>query len=260
MISPFDDDAHVNQVRHDPAQYAGREILHNILANQGAPLPATETITTAQEEAGSLAALVPRYLHAAHQAADTAHPEPAGPAPADILPWVPAPQRISTGRVSKPLRTYLDDAAALMTARVDHLADTAVRHRPPWMNLLGLQPADPDQAREWLRHVAAVAAYREQKKITTDDPRQPIGPYTERGHPDHQAYQQAAEAVLAARRLASGAATQGRQADAQHAADVYRNLPADERAAIASLVAAAPGTVWPGNPTEPDEHTVLNPA
>ena len=67
---PFDEDARVNRVRSDPRQYAAREILLNILATEGAPLSATETITAAQEEAGSLATLVPRYLHAAHQDAD----------------------------------------------------------------------------------------------------------------------------------------------------------------------------------------------
>ena len=52
---PFDDDARVNQVRTDPRQYAAREILLNILGTETAPLSATETITTAQDEAGSLA-------------------------------------------------------------------------------------------------------------------------------------------------------------------------------------------------------------
>ena len=47
------------QARYDPRQYAAREILLNILATEGAPLSATETITTAREEAGSLAVLVP---------------------------------------------------------------------------------------------------------------------------------------------------------------------------------------------------------
>ena len=64
---PYDEDARVDQVRYDPRQYAAREILLNVLATEGAPLSATETITTAQEEAGSLSTLVPRYLHAAHE-------------------------------------------------------------------------------------------------------------------------------------------------------------------------------------------------
>jgi len=173
---------------------------------------------------------------------------------------VPGPRHISADRASAPLRTYLDEAAALITARVNDLADTAVPHRPPWMSQLGLQPADPDHAREWLRHVAVVAAYRDQQAITTDDPRQMIGPYAESGHAAHKAYRHAAEAVLVARRLANGSAAQDRQADARHAADTYRNLPADERAATASMIAAAPGTVWLGNPAEPDEDAALNPA
>jgi conjugative relaxase-like TrwC/TraI family protein len=68
---PFDEDARVNQVRHDPHQYAGREVLLNVLATEGAPLSATETIAAAQDEAGSLSVLVPRYLHAAHADAGT---------------------------------------------------------------------------------------------------------------------------------------------------------------------------------------------
>jgi conjugative relaxase-like TrwC/TraI family protein len=201
---PFDDDARVNQVQHDPGQYAGREILLNILAAEGAALPATETIITAQEEAWSLATLVPRYLHAV----GSAHLETTGSPVADLLPWVPGPRRIAADRADVPLDAYLDDAAVLITARVNDLADAAVRHRPPWMNLLGLQPVNPDHAREWFRHVAVVAAYRDQRKISTVDPRQIIGPYVEPGHAGHEAYRHAAEAVLAARRLANGAATQ----------------------------------------------------
>jgi hypothetical protein len=257
---PFDDEALVNQVQHDPRQYAGREVLLGILAAEGAALSASETITTAQEAAGSLATLIPRYLHAVRQAVGIAHPETAGPSVAHLLPWVPGPQRVSTDRASVPLRSYLDDAAALITARVNDLADTAVRHRPPWMSLLGLQPADPDHAREWFRHVAVVAAYRDQQSITSDDPRQVIGPYAEPGHADHKAYRHAAEAVVTARCLANGAVAPGNPTDAEHAADTYRSLPAEERAAIASMITAAPGTAWLGNPTAPDEHAVLNPA
>jgi hypothetical protein len=64
---PFDDDPRTDQVRGDPRQYAGREVLLNVLAAEGAPLSAIETITTAQDEAASLATIVPRYLHAARQ-------------------------------------------------------------------------------------------------------------------------------------------------------------------------------------------------
>jgi hypothetical protein len=42
----------------------------NVIAAEGAALSATETIAVAQEEAESLATLVPRYLHAAHTHAE----------------------------------------------------------------------------------------------------------------------------------------------------------------------------------------------
>jgi hypothetical protein len=68
--APYDEDARTDQARTDPHAYAAREILLNIIATEAAPLSATETITTAQQEAGSLATLVPRYQHAARQQAE----------------------------------------------------------------------------------------------------------------------------------------------------------------------------------------------
>jgi len=70
-LPPLDEDEHTDRVKHDPRSYAAREILHNILAAEGTELSATETIRTSQEQAGSLATLIPRYLHAAHQLAET---------------------------------------------------------------------------------------------------------------------------------------------------------------------------------------------
>ena len=63
-----------------------------------------------------------------------------------------------------------------------------------------MPPEDPEIERQWLRHVAVVAAYREQFKVTTNDPRQALGPYATSGQPGHKAYWHAAESVLAARR------------------------------------------------------------
>src|SRR5262249_47318486 len=59
--TPLDDDERVDQVRSDPRAWAAREVLLNVLATETAPLSASETITTAQDEAASLATLVPRY-------------------------------------------------------------------------------------------------------------------------------------------------------------------------------------------------------
>jgi conjugative relaxase-like TrwC/TraI family protein len=471
---PYDEDARVDQIRHDPRQYAAREILLNILATEGAALSAIETITDAQEQAGSLSTLVPRYLHAAHQDAAaryraaavialgadggrelTADPawgavvrrlfdaegdgwDPARllatvaakrelasadsvaeviawridgflagtrvPPHADVelpvhrcqpyenaamanarldaiavaalgtplagraqgemawpallaalrraenagydptqaltrtatarelrtarsisevlswrinrylaahssstttttdditlstsdaqvttagnislsddqirspvrevaaalaappLPWVPGTRQIPGDEEPAPLSAYLRDAAALITSRISDLADTAVRHRQPWTSALGQTPADPDSAREWLRHVGVIAAYRDQYKVTTDDPSVILGPYTEPGRSGHQAYWHAAESVLAARQLAGLQSANGASADdrahAQVAADVYRSLPEDERFEIASAVAAGPGTMWLGDLSAPDEHAATQP-
>jgi conjugative relaxase-like TrwC/TraI family protein len=487
---PYDEDARVDQVRYDPRQYAAREILLNILTTEGVPLSATETITTAQEEAESLATLVPRYLHAAHEdaaaryraaavtalgaaggrelaadpawgavvrrlfdaedegwdpahllatvaarrelasadsiaeviawridaflagnpgppqpvdispapapligssmtapacpayesagdarerlttlaavtlggqlagraraeaawpaliaalrraenagydpadaltrtatarelrsarsisevlawrinrhlAAHSAAPASAGTTPNDttivtantpltttettappdghdrvpisqvaadgslaapLLPWVPGPRQVLADNDAAPLTAYIDDAAALISTRVTDLADTAIRLRHPWTSALGQQPADPDRARKWRRHVSVIAAYRDQHKVTTDDPRQVLGPYTETERAGHRAYWHAAESVLAARRLASlepaNGTSAGDQARAQIAADIYRSLPDHERARIAAAVAAAPGTLWLGDPTVPDEHAATQP-
>jgi conjugative relaxase-like TrwC/TraI family protein len=479
---PFDDDARVDQVRRDPRQYAGREILLNVLATEGAPLSATETITSAQEEAASLATLVPRYLHAARQdagsryraaairvlgedggrslAADPAWgavvrrlfdaegdgweparllatvafkrelasadstaevlawridaflesnpgcPQPVdtpgepvlpkgvpvpssacrayensadarerltalavttlgrqladraqneiawpalivalrraenagyspadalsrtatarelrtarsisevlawrinrhiaaqstdtdspaitaneattaspleaedhipsgegngyeqdgqatatGPGTAHLLPWVPGPRQAPSDGQADPLSVYLSDAADLIATRIRTLADTAVRLRQPWTSALGQPPDHPALAREWLRHVAVVAAYRDQHKITSDDPCQVLGPYAEPGHAGHKAYWHAAESVLTARQLAGLEPADGTsaesQASTQVAADVFQALPQAEREAIAAVIAETPGILWLGCPDQPDEH------
>jgi conjugative relaxase-like TrwC/TraI family protein len=436
---PYDEDARVNQVRADPRAYAAREVLLNILGTERATLPANETIALAQEEAGSLATLVPRYLHAVHQEADgryraaavgalgegmglelasdpawgavvrrlynaegdgweparllstvaarrelgsaqsvaeviawridgfladrptppqtdiAAHAQPyensaaarerlallsaetlgaldphlagrargetawpallaallraesAGFDPVDaltrvatarelraaqnvsevlawrigrhlasqeanstgavvapLLPWVPGPRQTHQVTEALPLADYINDAATLIATRVSSLADAAVRHRPPWMSPLGQQPADPDRAREWLRHVGVIAAYRDQYKVTTNDPRQTLGPYAEPGHAGNHAYWQAAESVLAARSIAGlepgcVTATPDGQARATLAADIYLALPDREREAIAAAVASVPGTVWLGAP-RPDEHAAAQSA
>ena len=152
---------------------------------------------------------------------------------------------------------YLKDAATLITTRIQTLADTAVRFRQPWTSALGQPPDDPGRAREWRRHAAVVAAYRDQHKITSDDPRQVLGPYAEPGHASHKAYWHAAESVLAARQLARLGPANGSAADnrarTQVAADIYRGLPNDERATVAELAAAMPGSMWLGGPAGPDE-------
>ena len=227
---------------------AGTTPNDTTMTTTNAPVTATQSTVPADEQDHA----------SARQTAAT------GSVATPLLPWVPGPRQVPADGEAAPLTAYLGDAAALITARVTDLADTAIRLRPPWTSALGQQPADPDRAREWRRHVGVIAAYRDQHKITTDDPRQILGPYAETGRAGHRAYWHAAESVLAARRLAGLEPANGASADdqarAQIAADIYRGLPDDERAGIASAVATASGTVWLGDPAGPDEHAAAQPA
>jgi hypothetical protein len=327
---PFDDDPRVDRARTDPGAHTAREVLLNIIATEGATLSATETITLAQQEAGSLATLVPEYLHVAHQDAgqryqdatasalrtrrhgppssprwaaprmptstrascwppwpttagcgppgasartwpggwaatwprppDPEHatlPGPARPPREVLLPWIQRPRWDGDG--NRPLGQWLTEAGDLITARVDELAATAVRHRPPWMLPLGQPPGDPEAERQWLRHVGIIAAYRDQQKITSDDLRQVLGPYPESGRAGHKAYWHAARR-LAGLDAPAVAATAEAQAHVQLAADIYRALPDDERASISTEMAARLGPLWFGNPTKPDTDAVSQPA
>jgi hypothetical protein len=200
--------------------------------------------------------------YAARATPDSPARDPARPAREVLLPWVHRPHR--DGDDARPLGHWLTEAADLITARVDELAVTAARHRPPWMLPLGQPPADPEAERQWLRHVAVIAAYRDQHTITSDDPRQVLGPYPESGRAGHKAYWHAAESVLAARRLAgldapAVAATAEAHARAHVAADIYRALPDDERIAITTEMAAKLGPLWFGHPTEPDQDAATQP-
>jgi len=181
-----------------------------------------------------------------------------------LLPWVPVPRPVTGGAQMGPLTAYVSDAAAIIGTRIDALADSAVRLRQPWTTALGPQPADAERACEWFRHVAVVAAYRDQHKVTSADPRQVLGPYAEAGHAGHKAYWHAAESVLAARQLAglepASDTSPDSRATAQLAADIYRNLSDDERAVITELITAAPDPASFGDPRELDERAAARPA
>ena len=69
-LLPLEEDGRLDAARTDPRSYAAREVLENVLAREGAELSATESIRVAQDQAGSLATLVPRYNHAAQILAD----------------------------------------------------------------------------------------------------------------------------------------------------------------------------------------------
>ncbi|GLW58574.1 MobF family relaxase [Kitasatospora phosalacinea] len=63
-LLPFETDEQLDQPKNDPDSFAAREVLERVLGREGAQLSATETIRGAQEDAVSLATLVPRHQHA----------------------------------------------------------------------------------------------------------------------------------------------------------------------------------------------------
>jgi hypothetical protein len=208
-----------------------------------------------------LAWRIGRYL-AVH--AEARREQANGCAPADwVLPWLPTP--LAAPDTSEGMARYLGDAHGLIAARTDELGKAAVRERPAWTVPLGLPPEDTATEAQWLRHVAIIAAYRDQHKVTSDDPRQVLGPYVEAGQEGHKAYWLAAEAVLSARSLAGLDASPNTgapdgQAHAQLAADIYRTLPDDERMAVSTEMRARLGPLWFGNRAEPDQDATTQPA
>ena len=139
----------------------------------------------------------------------------AGSRAAALLPWVPGPRQVPADAQAAPLTAYLGEAADLITSRIQTLADTAVRLCQPWTGALGHPPDDPGRARDWLRHVASSPPTATSYKITTDDPRQVLGPYAESRACGHNAYWHAAGSVLAARQLAGLEPASSNPADSQ---------------------------------------------
>jgi hypothetical protein len=135
--------------------------------------------------------------------------------------------------------------------RVAALADRAAEARPAWAETVGDAPQNPVLHAQWQRHLAVIAAYRDQYKVTDDNAAQPAGPYIEKGRAGHDAYWQATAAAIAARRTATtptgpapSPADSDRTARHQLAADVYRRLPELDQAAVLRTVAARTGATW----------------
>jgi conjugative relaxase-like TrwC/TraI family protein len=144
-------------------------------------------------------------------------------------------------------RPYLDARAELIRRRVDALAQAAASTRPPWATQLGDELIDPAEQAEWLRHLSAIAAYRDQYQVTDEDPEHPLGPYPERGRVGHRAYWIAAASLLALR----GTSADSDRSRGRLAADRYRTLDTDEQARIATELAERLGPDWLGDARDP---------
>ncbi|GGK81863.1 hypothetical protein Sme01_62700 [Sphaerisporangium melleum] len=195
------------------------------------------------------------------------HPAPAHPAPSHAapqptpLPWLITGRRNSDG--DPHLVRYVADADELISARVRHLTGIATGTQPAWLTPLGTPPADPHQRDEWERHIGVVAAYRDQHKVTTDDPHQILGPYPGPGSPEHSAYWHAVDSIAAARTI-TGLEPPRQSAvpdptQLQGAAEAYLALPDDSRAAVQADLARRRGELWFGDRHSIDDHAVTRP-
>jgi hypothetical protein len=181
--------------------------------------------------------------------------------PAALPPWVsppPAPSPAISENDSE-ITSYLHVSGDAISARVRTLTDDATRTRPGWMNALGAPPEDQAGRQQWLHHVGIIAAYRDQYQVSSDDPRQVLGPYAEPSHAGHTAYWHAAASVLTARTLAGLEPARTDSVRAQVAADLYLGLPDAERARVNTLMAERLGTLWFGTRTETDDHAATRP-
>ncbi|MFF2075450.1 MobF family relaxase [Kitasatospora sp. NPDC058162] len=184
---------------------------------------------------------------------------------ADLPAWISAVPRSTA---ANPLHhEYLTDSAALIANRLSVLADRTVEHRPEWSRTLGEAPTDPTQRAQWQQHLAVVAAYRDQYRVTDDNAIQPAGPYIEEGRTGHDAYWQATAAALAARRTAaapvgpaSSTGNTDQQARHQLTADVYRALPEADQAEILRTVATRTGATWLANLPRLDDAALAQPS
>lgn len=170
-----------------------------------------------------------------------------------VPPWTPpVPDEDAPG--TAPYRQYLVDCDAEIRNRMAHLAAEAAAHRPAWTTAFGDPPDDAEQRARWFRNLGIVAAYRDQHRVTDDDPRHPLGPYVEAGHAGHRAYWQAAHALIDAHHPTT-ASPPPPGADALHrvAVDTYLALPDNDRQAVAATMVGRLGALWHGDTTNPDE-------
>jgi conjugative relaxase-like TrwC/TraI family protein len=182
---------------------------------------------------------------------------------ASLPPWVTAPAQTADGNPVH--RAYLTAAADLIGERACALAERAITDRPAWTRTLGDAPQDPAVRADWQRQIGVIAAYRDQYKVTDNDPGHPAGPYIEPGRSGHDAYWHAAAAALRATNIAASgqiatSPSTDRAATHQVAADLYRALPEGDRAQVLRAVAERAGVRWLGAPGTLDDAALTKPA
>ena len=180
-----------------------------------------------------------------------------------LPPWISAPAASSADcrDADKQIVDYLNTAADEIRKRVNALTADATRMQPAWVQALGAVPGHDARHQEWLRHVGVVAAYRDQYQVSSDDPRQVLGPCAEPGHAGHAAYWRAAASILTARTIAGLKHADPGKNDigTQLVADLYLGLPPDERAVVSAAMAERLGVLWFGAHGQADDHAATRP-
>ncbi len=107
--------------------------------------------------------------------------------------WLTTPARVLAheSEGDGDLRASLTEQTAQLRVRVLELATRAAAERPAWIEDDRTTPRGVEQDAEWRRHLATVAAYREQYKVTAQDPIQPLGPVVAANESDHLVHRQA---------------------------------------------------------------------
>jgi len=169
---PVDDDERVDQARQDPLSYAAREILHCILGTDGTELSATQTIAAEQDQAGSLAVLAPRYLHACHlaaarryrQAAVTVFGERDGNDLTEDAAWGALVRRLYDAEIAgwQPERLLADTARQRELDTADSVAEVLCwridHHIPGRVPPARLDQPSQDDARRYATLLGAIPA------------------------------------------------------------------------------------------------------
>lgn len=156
--------------------------------------------------------------------------------------WLTIPARSHTN-LDPELHGYLRSLGDLTALRVQALQQLAASEQPAWAANV------PE------RHVAIVAAFRDQHQITDDDPSQPLGPFIPAASADHHTYRQALHALAAAsddgdetrdasRRRAPQRRTGVQPSNSRHASRTYDTdeqllAPRDRTRALTTQVDAA---------------------
>ena len=187
-----------------------------MLARAANDIGITDADSLSEQPAADLARRINTLLDLRH----TAAPEQ-DRRPARLPAWYSIPTAADASAAAD-IPPYLRHAQDVIASRVDQLADIALAERPAWLTALGPVPDDEHAVTDWRRHVAAVAAYRDQHQITSDDPRQVLGSHSDADDVSGTPYRHALQAVLAARDI-------NHLDDQSDPREIYRTLPQGDR-------------------------------